>query len=228
VKKNLARSIGTIILAAFAFTWAELYLPLRESVGIDPFALAGRLRRSRATIAAARAAVPRLTGEVERLAVAVAEIGGRFASAFSDELYVAINSETNRLFLRRGPALLHEAVISTGSRKTLNHGARKWVFDTPRGMLTVVRKKAKPVWIKPDWAFLEEGKPVPPMSSPERRQTGVLGEYLLDLGGGLGIHGTQAVGQLGESVTHGCIRVGKDDLQVLYDSVPVGTRVYIY
>ncbi|MFO7676070.1 MAG: L,D-transpeptidase [bacterium] len=228
MSQSLIRSLGTIILAALALGWSELYLPLRESAGVDLPRLAGGLRRARVAIEEARAAMPRLGVEAERLAATVAELGQKFATAFTDDLYVAINSETNRLYLRRGQSVLHEAVISTGSRKTLSHGARRWVFDTPRGMMTVVRKKANPVWIKPDWAFLEEGKPVPPVNSPERRQAGALGDYLLDLGGGIGIHGTEAVGQLGESVTHGCIRVGRDDLKVLFDSVSVGTRVYIY
>ena len=228
MKQSLVRSIGVFILAALAFGWAELYLPLRESLGVDILRLAGSLGENRAAIAAGREAIPRLTVEVERLAAAVGELGDRFASAFSDELYIAINAATNRLYLRRGQEVLREAPISTGTGSTLRHGRSKWVFDTPRGMLTVWRKKADPVWVKPDWAFLEEGKPIPPMDSPERRQEGVLGSYFIDLGGGIGIHGTQQENLLGRSVTHGCIRVGREDLKVLYDSVPVGTRVYIY
>lgn len=221
-------SVGIIFLAVLVFAWAELYLPLRESVGVDLFRLAGRLARARAGIAEARAEIPRLTAEVERFSVEVAELGDRFASAFTDDLYVAVNTATNRLYMRRGREVLLEAQVSTGTGATLKHGRRKWVFDTPRGMLRVLRKKDKPVWIKPDWAFLEEGKPIPPIDSPERRQEGVLGEYFIDLGGGLGIHGTPHENLLGRSVTHGCIRVGRYDLRVLYDSVPVGTRVYIY
>ena len=84
------------------------------------------------------------------------------------------------------------------------------------------------VWVKPDWAFLEAGESVPPIDSPLRRKEGVLGDYLLDLGGGVAIHGTRLEKLLGQSVTHGCIRVGSSDLKVLFDSVPVGTKVYIY
>jgi L,D-transpeptidase ErfK/SrfK len=56
----------------------------------------------------------------------------------------------------------------------------------------------------------------------------VLGAFLLDLGGGVMIHGTPQEYLLGRSVTHGCIRVGYDDLKVLYDSVQVGTKVFIF
>jgi len=29
-------------------------------------------------------------------------------------------------------------------------------------------------------------------------------------------------------VTHGCVRLGSDDLKKLYDMVPIGTPVYIF
>ena len=60
------------------------------------------------------------------------------------------------------------------------------------------------------------------------RERGVLGAFMFDLGGGVMIHGTPQENLLGRSVTHGCIRVGYDDLKVLYDSVQVGTKVFIF
>jgi len=33
---------------------------------------------------------------------------------------------------------------------------------------------------------------------------------------------------LGRNVTHGCVRVGDDDLKKVYQSVPMGAKVYIY
>jgi lipoprotein-anchoring transpeptidase ErfK/SrfK len=29
-------------------------------------------------------------------------------------------------------------------------------------------------------------------------------------------------------VTHGCVRLADDDIEWLYENVPVGTKVYIY
>ena len=222
------QSLGILIIALLALAWAELYLPLSESMKFDVVNLALRLTKDRAAILRQRAEMPELEEDIKQLETSVAELSDRFASAFSEELYIAVSAAANRLYLRRGREVLREAVVSTGTNDTLKQGDNKWIFDTPRGALTVWRKKDKPVWIKPDWAFLEEGKPIPPMDSPERRQPGVLGDYLLDLGGGVAIHGTPLENLLGRSVTHGCIRVSADDLKVLYDSVPVGTRVYIY
>jgi hypothetical protein len=203
LRLSLVQSIGVLVLALLALAWAELYLPLSESMRFDVVHLALRLSEARTVMARQKAEMPGLEKEIKRLESSVAELSDRFASAFSEELYIAISAAANRLYLRRGREVIREAVVSTGSNDTLKQGDHKWIFDTPRGALTVWRKKEKPVWIKPDWAFLEEGKPIPPMDTP-----------LENL--------------LGRSVTHGCIRVGGDDLKVLYDSVPVGTRVYIY
>jgi L,D-transpeptidase YbiS len=94
--------------------------------------------------------------------------------------------------------------------------------------MSVIRKKKDPIWIKPDWAFLEKGETIPPLNSPLRKEKGVLGAFMLDLGGGVMIHGTPLENLLGRSVTHGCIRVGSEDLKVLYDSVPIGAKVFIF
>jgi len=158
----------------------------------------------------------------------VQQLADQFATAFTNELYIVVNPNSNRLSLRRGQNVLLEAAISTGKNDTMKSGRQTWVFETPRGIMSVVRKKKDPVWIKPDWAFLERGESIPSLSSPLRREKGVLGAFLLDLGGGVMIHGTPLENLLGRSVTHGCIRVGYDDLKVLYDSAPVGTKVFIF
>lgn len=221
-------SIGIILLAALVAGWSELYLPVRESLQVDLYRVAGSLQRMRRHTEDLRREMPALEDEIDRLGRSVGRLGEQFASAFSNELYIAVNPASNRLYLRRGQQALLAAPISTGTNDTLRSGKRRWVFETPRGMMTVLRKKKDPVWLKPDWAFLEKGDSVPPRDSPLRIERGVLGAYMLDLGGGVMIHGTPHEDKLGRSVSHGCIRVGSADLQVLYDSVPVGTKVYIF
>lgn len=69
---------------------------------------------------------------------------------------------------------------------------------------------------------------VPPFGTNQRRYMGVLGTRRLDLGDGYGIHGTDTPESIGQSVSHGCIRMFNQDVEKLYPMVPVGTPVYIY
>ncbi len=74
----------------------------------------------------------------------------------------SIPRRTSSILMRRDK-VLHEALCSTGSGGLLKDpdGERQWVFETPRGNFRVIRKAEDPVWTKPDWAFVEEGKAVP-------------------------------------------------------------------
>ena len=69
---------------------------------------------------------------------------------------------------------------------------------------------------------------VPPVGSVNRRIEGELGRHMLDTGNGFLLHGTPHKASIGTAATHGCIRLRDEDIQWLYEMVPVGTRVYIY
>ena len=68
---------------------------------------------------------------------------------------------------------------------------------------------------------------IPPVGTVNRRVEGNLGRYALDLGDGYMIHGTPNQASIGRASTHGCIRVGDDDLAWLYEYISVGTKVLI-
>lgn len=145
-------------------------------------------------------------------------------------IYIVVDTAQNRLSLRRGDKTLYTAIVSTGSGARLvdpRDPRRGWRFDTPRGVFTVRSKHVNPVWVRPDWAFLEEGLPVP-SSAEERIEAGVLGQYALGLGDGYFIHGTLYTRLLGTNVTHGCIRLGDEDLEYVFRTVPLGATVFIY
>lgn len=145
-------------------------------------------------------------------------------------VYLVIDTAYNLIYLRKGNVTLRQATVSCGSGNVLEdlQGNRRWIFDTPRGEFAVDSKLRDPVWIKPDWAFIEEGKEIPPKQSDERFEEGVLGEYAMGFGDGYFIHGTLYTRMLGRNVTHGCIRVGDDDLKAIYKESTVGTKIYIY
>ena len=143
--------------------------------------------------------------------------------------YIVIDTGRNLLSLFRNGEKVHEAVCSTGSGRALSDPVRRrlWVFDTPRGEFTIRAKYPNPVWVKPDWAFLEEGEPIPRDLAARLAPT-ELGAYAMDLGDGYLIHGTLYERALGLSITHGCVRLGDRDLEAVYKSVRIGTPVYIY
>jgi hypothetical protein len=69
---------------------------------------------------------------------------------------------------------------------------------------------------------------IPPYGTTQRRYLGVLGTRRLELGDGYGIHGTDHPESIGKAASHGCVRLRNEDIEKLYDMVPVGTPVYIY
>ena len=69
---------------------------------------------------------------------------------------------------------------------------------------------------------------IPPIDTAQRHYDKVLGHYRLELGDGYGIHGTDEPDKLGQSVSHGCVRVGDTDLEKLYAMANVGDEVIIY
>lgn len=154
---------------------------------------------------------------------------GRLAALRPRGRHVVIDTFRNRLMVYDNETLLHEAVCSTGSGTVLVHpsGKKTWTFDTPLGERRVIRKVKNPIWTKPDWAFIEEGFE-PPKDASLRVDRVSLGDYALYLGDGYIIHGTLFQTLLGQGVTHGCVRLGDKDLEYVYQTIPVGARVYLY
>ncbi len=144
-------------------------------------------------------------------------------------VFLVINTSENSFKLYKKNQLLLKGLCSTGSFIHLEvDSTQSWIFETPKGILTVKSKIVDPVWRKPDWAFIEEGLPVPPANDASRFESGVLGDYALSLGNGYLIHGTLYQRLLGMPVTHGCVRLNDEDLNVVYHSMEVGSKVFIY
>jgi L,D-transpeptidase ErfK/SrfK len=144
-------------------------------------------------------------------------------------VYIVVDTYQNRLHLVENGKVIRSAVCSTGTGILLKdpRNGKQWIFDTPLGERVVERKVKHPVWAKPDWAFVEEGL-LPPTDPNERFDDASLGDYALYIGDGYIIHGTLFKSLLGRRVTHGCIRLGDEDLEFLYRHAPIGTRVYLY
>lgn len=142
--------------------------------------------------------------------------------------YVVISLAEHRLYLMEDERVIWSAIVGTGTGTRLEGAGQKWDFSTPRGMFRVQLKEKDPVWVVPDWAFIERGEPIPPRDSPKRREPGMLGTTALYLEEEIAIHGTNKPELLGQAVSHGCIRMSNEDARRLYYEVEVGTPVIIY
>lgn len=158
------------------------------------------------------------------------QLQARVKAASPRGVFIVIDQTHNRLYLKKDDTVLLEGICSAGSGLVLKEGGgrqREWVFDTPRGRFEVLSRLPNPVWRKPDWAFVEEGQPIP-KNPADRLDYGTLGEYALYFGNGFMIHGTLYERLLGRAVSHGCIRVGRDDLRKVWANTRIGTPIYIY
>jgi len=158
------------------------------------------------------------------------ELAARLKAAAPRGVYIVIDQTQNRLYLKKDEETLLDAKCSAGSGMVLKESVgkkREWVFDTPRGRFEVLSMLRDPVWAKPDWAFVEDGQPIP-TNPADRFESGSLGEFALYFGNGYMIHGTLYERLLGRAVSHGCIRVGRDDLRKVWANTRIGTRIYIY
>lgn len=170
-----------------------------------------------------------LSGDAQALARRAARAAAALDRLRPRGTYLVVDTYRNRLHVYREGDLLRTAVCSTGTGIVLRdpRTGREWVFDTPLGERVIESKRRNPVWAKPDWAFIEEGM-LPPKDPNERFDDVSLGNFGLYMGDGYIIHGTLFKSLLGRRVTHGCIRLGDEDLEFVYNSTPIGARVFLY
>lgn len=148
--------------------------------------------------------------------------------------YVLVHLATNRVHLVEGSRSLWSAPAATGTGFRLAGGGKRWTFTTPKGLFRVRRKEKDPVWVAPDWYFVERGLGVPADNHPSRRIPGAMGNTAIYLGDGIAIHGTDRPALVLDPdperrrVSHGCIRLTNESARELYHLVEVGTPVLVF
>ena len=102
-------------------------------------------------------------------------------------------------------------------------------WGTPLGLTTIQSKATNPTWYPPQSIRDEheaDNRPLPAVVPPGPDNP--LGAHALRLSlPGYLIHGTNKPSGVGMRVTHGCIRMFPEDIEALFDTVPVGTAVRI-
>jgi hypothetical protein len=223
-------------------------------------------------VVAMQQTMSRKTTQVASLQSEVASSQKALEDLHDSNFVITVSTAENKVYARRNGQLVFEAICSTGKNETLRTGGETKVFRTPIGRFRILSKEENPMWVPPDWHYVEEanknglqvvrlergqsiggvtvsgnqvfdnGIPVepgttivrggaviiPPVGTTARQYPDVLGTHRLNLGDGYALHGTQAVDQLGRSVSHGCVRLHNDDIARLFAMANVGDEVIIY
>ena len=125
---------------------------------------------------------------------------------------IVIRRDSNRLFLYDGMKYRRLFRVATGSSR----------YPTPLGRFRIVVKWRNPWWYPPDSDWARGQAPIPPGPGNP------LGTRWMGLSvPAVGIHGTPDPASLGYSVSHGCIRMAISDAEWLFQTVRVGTPVFI-
>lgn len=108
-------------------------------------------------------------------------------------------------------------------------GIGKVGWSTPEGSTKVTAKAKNPTWFPPASVRKEHaaaGDPLPSRVPPGPDNP--LGAHMLKLGWpSYLIHGTNKPYGVGLRSSHGCVRFYPEDIAMLYDRVPVGTKVTV-
>jgi len=131
---------------------------------------------------------------------------GRKLRIWDQPFTIEINKTLNRLYLKTGDMLLKDYPVSTGKSEA----------QTPLGIYFIQSRYPFPTWF-------HKGVVVSP-GSPEN----FLGSRWLGFDRPqFGIHGTIFPELIGQSVSKGCVRMKNEDVEELYEFIPVGTAVII-
>jgi len=127
-------------------------------------------------------------------------------------------------------ALEHQLKLRTlqrGQTVRLEDGTRLTTRGDEVGIIAPGDKEFVPL-VLDEYIVFDNTIFMPPGGTKQRSIQGELGHFRLALGDGYQLHGTPYANSIGAAVTHGCIRLRDEDIEWLYDNVPVGTKVYLY
>lgn len=210
-----------VISVLFIFTYFLYIVPSFQEMGKKQtrFAASNELKSD-----------PEYKKQITALGRDVQRLSRKFTNYTPGQSYIVINTTDNLFYLYRNKKLIREGFCSSGSYTRLStaDGTRQWIFKTPKGQFWIQQKITKPLWIRPDWSFVEEGLPIPPANDESRFEFGVLGDYAMSLGDGYLMHGTLYKRFLGMPVTHGCVRLNDEDLEAIYNTLNIGSKVFIF
>ena len=128
---------------------------------------------------------------------------------------IVVHVDTNRLDLYEGFEVTHSWDVATA----------KPGYVTPVGEWDLYQKRENPTWYNPALDSWGAGLPAVVPGGPGNPM-GTRALYIT-APGLIRIHGTTSPDSIGRYASHGCIRMHNEQVEELYDLVPVGTKVII-
>lgn len=123
--------------------------------------------------------------------------------------FIIVNKATNKLAFISNGKIQYIKPVATGKEKSL----------TPEGKFTMIVKAKDPYYRKLN---IPGGAPNNPLGS---RWIGF--DALHTDGRTYGIHGTNEPSSIGKYISKGCIRMNNEDVEQLYDELPLGTKILV-
>jgi hypothetical protein len=128
----------------------------------------------------------------------------------SGKVAVHVDKSDFRLWLTVDGRVLMERPVGLGRENR-----------TPAGEFVVAVRQKNPTWFRP-------GEPPIPAGDPRN----VLGSRWLGFQAtkefaGYGLHGTEDAASIGSESSAGCVRLRNEDIELIFDFVPLGTRVLV-
>lgn len=196
------RSLGRMLVnevVEYVVAEGETFDTIGARLGVDSTAIA---RRNTRWVRARLPAGMKLIVEAHRTVPASVEQG------------ILINVPQKMLFVLSENGFVTTVPVAVGQRD----------WPTPTGAFYVTRKEENPTWEVPlsiQEEMKRQGRPVATRVPPGPQNP--LGEYWIGLSfPNMGIHGTTAPSSVPGYTTHGCIRVGSDQIKALFDRVTIG------
>lgn len=123
--------------------------------------------------------------------------------------YMIVNKLTNQLAYIDDGVIKNVYPVATGKTREL----------TPEGEFNIIVKAKNPYYRKKN---IKGGDPRNPLG------TRWIGFDALGTDGRIyGVHGTNQPSSIGKYITNGCIRLKKENVESLYEKVPLGTKILI-
>lgn len=151
----------------------------------------------------------------------------RYIIPHADRKGLILNLPEMRIYYFPEPAKGEKPMIIT---HPVGIGRMDWV--TPLGVSKIVEKKKDPTWTPPKSLQMDRiangEQPYPNVVPPG--PTNPLGRHAMRLsigGGSYLIHGTIKPFGVGMRVSAGCVRMYPEDIEALFDKIPLGTQVQV-